>query len=172
LKILSTDRDHAVHDVLDDEGEDGWTLSRGALVSPRIRIDPYGTNPVQGLAKLVIQRPDPLLNETPSKSMRIRLPDSNTRQYLWMVDAGGTNINFDSSGCYTLPLWPSNGATFYAASSYSRKYNDGLPVRFDIELELLISNQVVCSDNVLIDRGPIDFAPGVLPGGEGVFTMF
>jgi hypothetical protein len=167
---VDTDRNHAVHDVLDEEGEDGWTLSRGALVSPRIRIDPYGTNPVQGLAKLVIQRPDPLLNETPSKSMRIRLPDSNTRQYLWMVDAGGTNINFDSSGCYTLPLWPSNGATFYAASSYSRKYNDGLPVRFDIELELLISNQVVCSDNVRLTVAPLILPPECYPA-EKVYSL-
>jgi hypothetical protein len=150
---VDTDRDHAVHDVLDDEGEDGWTLSRGALVPPRMSL--YGTNPVQGLAKLVIQRPDPLFNAIPAKSMRIRLPDSSTRQYLWMVDAGGTNVNFDSSGCYTLPLWPSSGATFYAASSRSRKYNDGLPVRFDIELELLISNQVVCSDSVLLIVAPL-----------------
>jgi hypothetical protein len=167
---VDTDRDHAVHDVLDDEGEDGWTLSRGALVSPRIRIDPYGANPVHGLAKLFIQPPDPVLNATPAKSMRIHLPDPDTRQYLWMVNEGGTNISFDSSGYYTLPLWPSNGATFYAASSHSRKYNGGLPVQLNLKLELLISNQVICTDSVLLTVAPLILPPECYPA-EKVYSL-
>jgi len=131
--------------------------------------DTLGTNSTQGLAILKIQPPDRILNAKPAKSMRIYLADADTRQYLWMVNAGGTNISFDGNGYYTLPLWPSNGATFYAASSRSRKYNDGHPVHFNLELELLISNQVICSDSVQLTVAPLILPPECFPA-EKVYS--
>ena len=165
---VDTDRNGNIHDEDDEQGENSWSLARGALVPPRMR-DTFVTNSTQGLAILKIQPPDPILNEQPTKSMRLYLADADTRQYLWMVNAGGTNISFDGNGYYTLPLWPSNGATFYAASSHSRKYDHGKPVHFNLELELLISNQVICSDSVRLTVAPLILPPECSPA-EKVYS--
>ena len=167
---VDTDRDGAIHDNLDEDDESAWSLARGALVPPRMQ-DTLGTNSTQGLAILKIQPPDRILNAKPAKSMRIYLADADTRQYLWMVNAGGTNISFDGNGYYTLPLWPSNGATFYAASSRSRKNDNGQPVQFNLELELLISNQVICSDSVQLTVAPLILPPECFPA-EKVYSLF
>jgi hypothetical protein len=158
---VDTDRDGTIHDDLDEEGENEWTLARGALVPPRMRLS--GTNSIQGLAKLKIQPPDAIQNEIPAKKLRIYLADAETRQYLWMVNEGGTNISFDSNGYHELQKWPNNGATFYAASSHSRKFDDGQPVQFKLELELLISDQVICSDSVQLTVAPLILPPECFP---------
>jgi hypothetical protein len=157
---VDTDRNGTISEN-DDDGEDEWTLARGALMSPRfIYLGPNGSNSLVGLPPLVIRAPG--VNPA-GYSLRLHVSDESPNYNFRLLDGGETNLSVDANGYLTFGTWPTNGATFYLASQDARRTSTSLgefPTECTIDLELKGPDEgMVCSDRVKLSVAPLILPP-------------
>jgi hypothetical protein len=149
---VDTDRDGDIAEA-DDEGEDVWTILRGALAHPYL-VDLYTTQdaPHTNLSRIAIACSNTLQGIT----FRLKAVDSETKDLMTFVDEGGMGIGFDSNSMIDIPCCPTN---LYVAAPEPRKTSGNMPVRFTVDLEALYMGQVIAKDRVLLAVTPVILPP-------------